>query len=136
MCFFVIYIISLEISKKVDELHEREAKGEVPNSFVISACCYFIALLIVLFNKLAVGKILHFIVDEEKRTNKTEFQISFAKKFSFCLFMNAAAISYIIDIVMQGNIIGNGGFIYNESLVFILNAVLPPIIWALDPWSI
>jgi len=50
--------------------------------------------------------------------------------------MNAAVISYIIDIIMQGNIIGKGGFIYNESLVFVLNAVLPPIIWGLDPWSI
>lgn len=48
---------------KVDEIHEEEASGEAPNSLIITACCYLIAFLIVLFNKLAVGKILHYIVD-------------------------------------------------------------------------
>jgi hypothetical protein len=50
--------------------------------------------------------------------------------------MNAAIISYLIDIVIQDNIYGYGGFIYNESLIFILNALYPPLVWLVDPWSI
>lgn len=50
--------------------------------------------------------------------------------------MNAALISYIIDIIILHNIIGYGGFIYNESNIFIQNALLPPLIWLIDPWMI
>jgi hypothetical protein len=41
----------------------------------------------------------------------------------------------MIDCVILGNIYGDGGFIYNESLIFIVNAILPPLIWLLDPWN-
>ena len=92
-------------------------------------------LVIVFFNKFCVGVIIHQIVDLEKIGNKTHFQISFARKLSLALFMNAAVISYVIDIIIQGNIIGYGGFIYNESLIFILNGIFPPLVWLIDPWT-
>jgi hypothetical protein len=59
--------------------------------------------------------------------------------------MNAAIISYVVDILILDNIIGYGGksilflfsgFIYNETLIFIVNAILPPLIWIIDPWLI
>jgi hypothetical protein len=50
--------------------------------------------------------------------------------------MNAAMISYIVDIVLLKNIRGEGGFIINESSIFVLNAFFPPLIWLIDPWSI
>jgi hypothetical protein len=52
------------------------------------------------------------------------------------LFLNTAVLSYIIDILILQNIIGEGGFIQNESQVFILNALFPPFVWLIDPWSI
>jgi hypothetical protein len=105
-------------------------------SFKITFLCYTISILIVFVNKFGVGKILHYIVDGEKWGLKTEFQISYAKKYSVCLFLNAAGISYVIDLLYKGNVYGNGGFIYNESLIFCLNAAMGPVIWIIDPWSI
>jgi hypothetical protein len=34
---------------------------------------FFISFLIVIINKFGVGKILHYIVDDEKRSLKTDF---------------------------------------------------------------
>ncbi len=45
-------------------------------------------------------------------------------------------ITYANDILLDENYYGLGGFIYTESLVFILNALFPPFIWLVDPWSI
>jgi hypothetical protein len=50
------------------------------------------------------------------------------------LFINTALISLVVDFFITGNIIGKGGFIFNESNVFLLNAFIPPIIWFIDPW--
>ena len=50
--------------------------------------------------------------------------------------MNAALISYIIDILIFKNVYGVGGFIFNETLIFVLNALLPPFIWFVDPWTL
>ena len=50
--------------------------------------------------------------------------------------MNAALISFILDVMIFKNVFGYAGFIYNESLIFILNAFLSPLIWLLDPWTL
>jgi len=42
----------------------------------------------------------------------------------------------VIDFFITGNIIGEGGFIFNETNVFLLNAFIPPIVWFVDPWSL
>lgn len=59
--------------------------------------------------------ILHLITDSERISGKTRFSISFARKYSVALFLNAAMISYVVDIVLLKNVYGQGGFIYNES---------------------
>jgi hypothetical protein len=50
--------------------------------------------------------------------------------------VNAAILSYVIDILIFSNVYGFGGFLYNESIVFIFNAVIAPLIWLIDPWSL
>lgn len=136
--FYVIYVISMQLAHAVDDAHEEDLKGDISDNTLIKikCFCYLISLGIVLFNKLGVAKILHYIVDLEKISNKTKFQISYGTKYSIALFSNAALMSYIIDILILDNIIGYGGFIYNESLIFILNAILPPLVWLIDPWNI
>jgi hypothetical protein len=52
------------------------------------------------------------------------------------LFINTALISLVVDFFITGNIIGKGGFIFNETNVFLLNAFIPPIVWFIDPWSL
>jgi len=71
----------------------------------------------------------------ELLSTKSKFNISFATKLTFGLFMNTAMMSYIIDILGEKNYYGPGGFIFTESLVFVLNAVIPPLVWFIDPWT-
>jgi len=67
---------------------------------------FVVSWTIVLLNKFVIGKVLHYIVDYEKISNKTKFNTSYAQKLSVALFMNTAVISYIIDILLLDNIIG------------------------------
>ena len=38
--------------------------------------------------------------------------------------------------MIDKNIIGPGGLIQNETNVFILNALFPPIVWFVDPYNL
>lgn len=111
--FFVIYLISLQLAKNVDEAHEEDLKGKIKPETMrnIEMFSYAISFSIVLFNKFGVAKIVHYIVDDEKISNKTKFQIAFAHKYAVALFTNAAIISYMVDIVILKNIQGYGGFL-------------------------
>lgn len=61
--------------------------------------------------------------------------MAFASKLTFGLFLNTALIAYFVEILGEDNYYGPGGFIYTESFVFIWNMSVPPIVWALDPWT-
>lgn len=103
--------------------------------FWIQSISFFISVQIVLFNKFILGQVYHKIVDNELISTKSKFNISFATKLTFGLFMNTAMMSYIIDILGEKNYYGPGGFIFTESLVFVWNAVIPPLVWLIDPWT-
>lgn len=47
----------------------------------------------------------------EKIDTKTGFNISMAKKVTVALFINTALLVYFIEIILNANIIGEGGFI-------------------------
>ena len=95
-----------------------------------------IATSIVLVNKLAIEPLMKWITKIEKISTNTKFQISYANKLTISLFVNAAIVSYVIDILIFSNVYGFGGFMYNESLIFILNAFIAPLIWLIDPWTL
>lgn len=108
-----------------------------PNTFLtVKIISYFIAALIVFFNKFILGKLFHILVDSELYSTKTKFNIAFASKLTMALFLNTALITYFVEILGDDNYYGPGGFIYTESFVFIWNMVIPPIVWLLDPWTI
>ncbi|CAD8147563.1 unnamed protein product [Paramecium octaurelia] len=136
--FFVIYLISHRLALLGDEAHEEELQGKLDEDTKrkINIMSFSISMTIVLFNKFGVAKIVHYIVDDEKISNKTKFQISFVYKYALALFLNAAIISFLVDIVILKNVKGAGGFIQNESQIFVLNAIFPPFIWFVDPWSL
>lgn len=73
--FYVIYLISMQLAQATDAAHEEDLKGDIAESTLIKikVFCYSISLGIVLFNKLGVAKILHYIVDLELISNKTKF---------------------------------------------------------------
>lgn len=70
-----------------------------------------VSWVIVLFNKFLISPALKQFVLMEKIDNKTSFHISMAKKVTIAVFINTCIIVYIIEIVINDNIIGNGGFI-------------------------
>ena len=94
-----------------------------------------IAWVIILFNKFIMGVTYHHIVDSERISSKTKFNSQFATKLTIALFINTACLSYIIDIVIMGKVIPKGGFIQNETNVFLLNALFPPFVWLVDPYG-
>jgi len=91
---------------------------------------------VVLFNKFVLGKAYHMIVDMELISTKSRFNVAFAQKLTFALFMNTAMISYLCDILISHNYVGPGGFIDSESWMFVWNAIIPPFVWFSDPWTI
>ncbi|CAD8115777.1 unnamed protein product [Paramecium sonneborni] len=137
-CFFLIWFLS-ELAERMNEQVEEQEKKGIKDSLtqtIAFLTSQSISWTVVFFNKFVIGKVYHLIVDLEKISNKTKFNISFARKQSVALFINTALISLVIDFFLTGNVIGKGGFIYNESNVFLLNAFIPPIVWFVDPWSI
>lgn len=45
-------------------------------------------------------------------------------------------ITYIVEILGSHNYYGPGGFIYTETMVFVWNCFIPPLVWLVDPWTI
>ena len=119
-----------------DEAEEKLINGHLAwkKKFILECLSYSISFIIILFNKFIVAWVVHQITDSEKISSVTKFQMSFAYKYSVALFLNAAMISYTVDIIILKNVYGEGGFLFNESIIFILNAFFPPLIWLLDPW--
>jgi hypothetical protein len=78
---------------------------------------------------------MHKIVDKEMWMTKTDLNISYATKLTLALFANTALITFFVEIILFHNYYGiAGGMIYSEYLVFILNALFPPLVWLIDPW--
>ena len=91
-------------------------------------------MVLVLFNKLVLADIIHGVVDQEKWSTKTKLNISFAKKLTLTLFFNTAVITLAVEVLTFDNFYGTGGMIQTESYVFIFNAIVPPLVWAINPW--
>lgn len=91
---------------------------------------------IVLFNKFVVGKVMHIIADGEFYSTKSKLNIAFALKLAIGLFVNSALLAYFVEILGEKNFYGPGGFIKTETWVFIWNALVPPTVWLIDPWTI
>jgi hypothetical protein len=51
------------------------------------------------------------------------------------LFFNTALITFFVEILTFKNYYQAGGMIFTESIVFIMNAFIPPLVWIFDPWG-
>ncbi|KAL4444843.1 hypothetical protein ABPG74_016051 [Tetrahymena malaccensis] len=112
-----------------DDLQSQKTSVTVL-SFVISG-------IIVIWNKFFLPFIIHKICDHEKWATKTSLNVSFAYKLTIGLFFNTALITFFVEIIFFQNIYAlAGGMIYNEFLIFIINAVVPALAWIIDPWKI
>lgn len=59
-----------------------------------------------------------------------------AEKLASALFFNTALITFAVEILAFGNYYGEGGMIFTEFYVFIMNALIPQLAWLIDPWGI
>lgn len=80
-----------------------------------------------------VDWVLTKLVKFEKYSTFTKFSIELAHKLIISAFINVTLITYIINYVVFNNLYGYGGFIYNETLIFVLNSFVPIILWSVDP---
>ncbi|CAD8188436.1 unnamed protein product [Paramecium octaurelia] len=137
--YFIIYYLSIRCIRLIqnEELEKRrigvDDKEKIKKIQIIS---FTIASTIVLVNKLLIEPLMKWITKVEKISTNTKFQISYANKLTIALFANAAIVSYVIDILIFSNVYGFGGFMYNETLIFIMNAAIAPLIWLIDPLSL
>ena len=88
------------------------------------------------YNKYLLPKFLHTIVDQERWVTLTESNISFGFYLAFSLFFNSGIISFVVEVLMLNNLFSIGGLIYGEWYLFILNAIIPPTTFFIDPWYI
>jgi hypothetical protein len=54
-------------------------------------------------------KVVHYIVDYEKNSSRSNFNMQYGIKLTISLFVNTAILSYVTDIILLGNVIGQGG---------------------------
>ena len=134
-CFILIKISNGFQTYLIENAYLKAMEGKPPQFFWIQCISLFISVQIVLFNKFILGQIYHKIADTELRSTKSKFNISFAMKLSIALFANSAMITYFIEILGESNYFGPGGFIFTESFVFLWNALIPPLVWLIDPWE-
>ena len=102
----------------------------------IDVISWTISGIIVFFNTFIIGWTCYRIVGLERIYSKTNFINRFAARLTVALFTNTALITYILDVLVMGNVITKGGFIQNETSVFLTNALFPPFLWIIDPDSL
>jgi uncharacterized oligopeptide transporter (OPT) family protein len=123
-CFMMIYGISKYQGHTIEKAYDDAAKGKLDlNAFnKIKYISIAITWIIVFFNKFIIGQVIHHIVDLEKISTKTKFNISYGKTYSFALFLNTAIITYVVEIVGEKNFFGPGiiivFFLINNNFFF------------------
>ncbi|CAK58012.1 unnamed protein product (macronuclear) [Paramecium tetraurelia] len=130
-CFFLIWFLS-ELAERMNEQVEEQEKKD--NS-IFNKLVYFLDCRI--FQQVCNWKGVSFrqLIWRKYQIRLNSISV-LLENSPVALFINTALISLVIDFYLTGNVIGKGGFIYNESNVFLLNAFIPPIVWFVDPWSI
>lgn len=101
----IIYALSKWADSLNDWAEEHEDEIDKWTKLKIDIISGSISWVIVLFNKFIMGITYHHIVDTERFSSKTKFNSQFAFKLTVALFVNTAILSYIVDIVLMGNII-------------------------------
>ncbi|KAL4485796.1 hypothetical protein ABPG72_012336 [Tetrahymena utriculariae] len=138
LSFVSISAIAKFQSHLIEHSYEEIQHGNIESSTFafIKSLSFIISAIIVLFNKFVLAEVFHFIADSERWSTKTKLNISFADSLSLGLFLNSAIITYVVEILYYKNYYGPGGFIYTESWVFLWNAILPPLVWIINPYQI
>lgn len=99
--------------------------------------CWVILVLIVVFNKFVMGRVLHFFTHMEKHDNKADEDFSFAAKYALGMLFTTALMTIAIEAVKYKNYYKEPfGVIEEETIMFILCAFIIPLIWTINPFQL
>jgi hypothetical protein len=84
-----------------------------------------------------MGHVLHYFTHLEKHATADNEQLSFAFKYALGMFFTTALMTLFVEAVTYGNFYTHHyGVIEEESIMFFMNALLVPVIWAINPFQI
>jgi hypothetical protein len=84
-----------------------------------------------------MGHVLHYFTHLEKHGTADNEQLSFAFKYALGMFFTTALMTLFVEAFTYGNFYTHHyGVIEEESIMFFMNALLVPVIWAINPFQI
>jgi hypothetical protein len=63
----------------------------------------------------------------EKPRTRTEFETDVAVLLSFASFLTSSLITFVMTVTYFDNYYGNGGLINNQTIIFLSNIIVPPL---------
>ncbi|KRX05372.1 hypothetical protein PPERSA_00673 [Pseudocohnilembus persalinus] len=81
---------------------------------------------------MGVQMVLPYIVSLESPDSRSQYNASYAVKFSFLSFVNSALLTLLITVYFTKNYYGRGGFIYTQTIVFLQNIIMTPMMNVLN----
>lgn len=93
--------------------------------------------MIIFFNKFILATVLHKFTDLEMHPTGSDYEYSFALKYTLGLFFTTAIMTYLVEGARFNNVYSEEfGVTAEESIMFFMNAFLVTIIWLINPWFI
>lgn len=88
----------------------------------------------VLLNKFAVSKFLHFVSAFERYSTYTKEEYYFSVKYTITLFLTTAVMTLLVEGLTFHNFNAyEYGVVEEESIMFVVNAFFIPLLWLLNP---
>jgi len=98
---------------------------------------YFFIFLVVLLNKFAITKFLHFISEFEKHSTHSKEEFYFSLKYTVTLFLTTAVMTLLVEGVTFNNVFEyEFGIVEEESIMFMVNGFFIPFLWLVNPLQI
>jgi hypothetical protein len=96
---------------------------------------YIIVILINLINKFAFSPLFHVITHHEKHLSVSSSNLSYALKYTLCMFFTTALMTLLVEAIVHTNYTGSLGVIEEEHFMFIFTAYFSPIVFMLNPYT-
>ncbi|CAD8092456.1 unnamed protein product [Paramecium primaurelia] len=135
VCGGLIYWLSAIQAQSADEQAKAVKNGDLNPNYKVKVIAQLASISIIIINyilSIVIRKVSLF----ERFSTQTGFNISLASKSSLAQFVNTAVITFAISTWVTKNIYGTGGLVYNQTYVFISNAILPALIQLIDSSTI
>ncbi|CAD8118599.1 unnamed protein product [Paramecium sonneborni] len=135
ICSGLIYQLSAVQANSADQMAKAIKNGDLNVNYKVKVIAQLASISIIIINyvlSIVIRKVSLF----ERFSTQTGFNISLASKSSVAQFINTAVITFAISTWVTQNIYGTGGLVYNQTYVFISNAILPALIQFIDSSTI